>query len=88
MPHWIIDRNLDCGTIILKDNLKSPYKVTVDSFDESALVKWQSPLGDPREIRFDDGVFNISLGISTANGNSVFGHVNRTPSVLYGCSFS
>ena len=82
-----IDRNLDCGTIILKDNLKSPYKVTVDSFDESALVKWQSPLGDPREIRFDDGVFNISLGISTANGNSVFGHVNRTPSVLYGCSF-
>ena len=46
-----------------------------------------APLGDPREIRYDDGRFERSLGLEQGTASSVFGHVNRTPSVVYGCRF-
>ncbi len=82
-----IYNDVDCGQITLQDNLKSPYKVSVEDAGTSASVKWQAPLGDPKECRYDDGVFSRSVGISSGTSQSVFGHVNRTPSVLYGASF-
>ncbi|MBD5310663.1 MAG: hypothetical protein HDS13_00655 [Bacteroides sp.] len=82
-----IDSDVDCGQITLQDNLKSPYKVSVEDIGTSASVKWQSPLGDPKECRYDDGVFDKSLGLSVGSSMGIFGHVNRTPSVLYGVSF-
>ncbi len=77
----------DCGEIVLDDNLKTPYKVVASQGGDAVSVKWMAPLGDPREIRYDDGRFERSLGLEQGTASSVFGHVNRTPSVVYGCWF-
>lgn len=83
-----VTADVDCGQITLGDNVKVPYKVTVeDNNGESASVKWQTPLGDPREVRYDDGIFSRSLSINNGGSGAVFGNINRTPGVLYGCSF-
>ena len=81
-----VNSNVDCGEITLLDNLKAPYRVTVEESAAGVEVQWAAPLNDPREVRYDDGVFNQSLGI-TYNSSAVFGNVSRVPSVLYGCQF-
>ena len=83
-----VTSDVNCGEIKLGDNPKSPYRVKVeDKNGETAEVSWQTPLGDPREVRYDDGVFNRSLSINNGGSGAVFGNINRTPGVLYGCSF-
>ena len=83
-----VTSDVDCGEISLADNVKAPYRVSVEELDnQTAQVSWQTPLGDPREYRYDDGVFSRSLSINNGGSGAVFGNINRTPSVLYGCSF-
>ena len=72
---------------MLDDNLKTPYKVVASQGGDAVSVKWMAPLGDPREIRYDDGRFERSLGLEQGTASSVFGRINRTPSVVYGCRF-
>lgn len=80
--------DLDLGTLVLNDNLKKPRTVSVDDKGETAEVSWTKPLNDPVEYRYDDGgPFSRSLGISNPTTTAIFGHVNRTPSVLYGATF-
>lgn len=79
------DQNL--GDITLNDNIKAPHKVAASQTDEMSTVKWLAPLGDPRDVVYDNGIFQRSLGISSGTKNSIFGHINRTPSVVYGCKF-
>lgn len=79
--------DLDLGVITLDDNLKAPRSVSVEDKNSVAEVAWTKPLNDPMEFRYDDGGFARSLGISSGTSASIFGHVNRTPSVLYGTSF-
>lgn len=82
-----LDADRDFGDIQLADNLKAPYKVIASQDDSRSAVKWMAPLCDPREVRYDDGFFERSLGLTDGTSKSVFGHVNRTPSVVYGCRF-
>lgn len=79
--------DLDLGMIILNDNLKAPRSVSVEDKNSVAEVAWTKPLNDPMEFRYDDGGFARSLGISSGTSASIFGHINRAPSVLYGTSF-
>lgn len=82
-----LDADMDFGDITLADNLKAPHKVVASQTDEASTVRWMAPLGDPREVRYDNGILERSLGMESGNSKSIFGHVNRTPSVVYGCSF-
>ncbi len=82
-----LDADKDFGDITLNDNLKAPHKVVASQSDESSTVKWMAPLGDPRDIVYDNGNLVQCLGSSSGTSNSVFGHINRTPSVVYGCKF-
>lgn len=79
--------DVDLGQITLNDNLKAPRVVEVEDQDTQALVEWGAPLNDPVTLRYDDGTPNQSLGISSGNGNTVFGTVFKDPCVLYSTDF-
>lgn len=84
-----IYEDIDLGTITLSDNAKAPQKARVSESESGneAEVEWLAPLGDPREIRYDDGTVTKSLGVQSGTGNTILGNINRVPSVVYGCSF-
>lgn len=79
--------DLDLGEISLADNLKAPRTVEVTDNGDCAKVEWTKPLNDPVVYRYDSGDCNRSLGFGSGTSNSVLGHINRQPSVLYGVDF-
>ena len=82
-----VEADTDLGTISLGDNVKPTGTVSVAADDSRAEVTWNAPANDPVVQRIDDGTVTTSVGIGSANSNTMFGVVKREPSTVYGLQF-
>lgn len=82
-----VKEDVDLGIITLDDNLKAPRAISAVETADGMEITWEMPSNDAKEYRFDDGKINRGLGTNNGNNNTVFGHVNRTPSMLESIKF-
>lgn len=77
-------------SILLRDDIRPATHLTasVDSADAGTVnVYWDAPANDAVVNRIDDGTLTTTIGLQSGTNKSVFGVINRTPSLLSGIQY-
>lgn len=77
-------------SILLRDDIRPATHLTaaVDTANAGTVnVNWNAPANDAVVNRIDDGTLTTTVGLQSGTNNSVFGVINRTPSLVSGIQY-
>ena len=77
-------------SIVLRDDIRpaSHLAAAVDTANANTVnVTWNAPANDAVVNRIDDGTLTTTVGLQSGTNKSVFGVINRTPSLVSGIQY-